>query len=348
MGKLKPIFLATIMIFAIMGAGIGTVSAQDSQMPDHAGPPDDIKNWTSTHPVSVDSFENNETEEILEGAMRVDNEYSDNVSLNITESEGNFSFDITIPSELEATNVSFYVNQEVVESAGEISNLSLLIDDEDSDFYIDNEAGPGESPWVLFQVDEFSTKGVEFTENGDEDSGPSGEFTSEGVPDGVQAFLNTSTLQNVDEELSGIIRVQDSELETVSAEMVSNDEQQTTLTIENTVNNSTSFYVQSDAIEAVAGTDFEVLIDGEQTNAGLTENGGSSWVAFEIDSFSEREVTFQSTESGGSGTADSFLEETIFGVPYLAIGGLLIALSITIGFAYWYQRKQEQTKFIEN
>jgi hypothetical protein len=333
--------VAMVLMVALSGA---TAMAQQGP-PEDAGPPENIKKFTSTESIPQDRLLGNTTQDIFynnsedESALRVEEEYIDEINVSVNEDRtaldrnlsGNTTpqlvFDVTIDND-SAENVTFYVQKSVVEEADQVENLSMLVNNNSSRFYVDEDAGPGNSPWVLFTIKDFSTNTVAFQGEG---SGPNGTFSDEGMPEGIESFLSTSPItqaQTDDSELTGKIRVSDSQKDTVNINMTQNDVGQTTLLINNTNNTSTTFYVQTQALESVTNESTGVLVnvDGNSTNSTLTEQGGANWVAFEVDHFSEREVTIQST-GGASLPGGSFM-----GIPILVLGGGIVALTVAAGY----------------
>lgn len=313
--------------------------------PEDAGPPDNIKQFASTQGIPQDQMNSTRTQNVFynnstnESAIKVDKEWRDETYINITEEtrvtdrnlSGNVTpqlvFDITINND-SADNVTFYVQKDVVEQADSVDNLSMLVNNNSSRFYVDEDAGPGNSPWVLFTIEDFSTNTVKFRANG---TGANGSFSDSGMPDDIDSFLNTTAItedQTEDSELSGKIRVSESQKDTVNINMTENGVERTTLLINNTNDTPTTFYVQTQAIESVTNESTSVLVavDGNRTNSTLTSQGGSQWVAFQVDHFSTREVTIESS-SGGSLPGGEFM-----GIPILALAGAIVAGAVAVGY----------------
>lgn len=120
-------------------------------------------------------------------------------------------------------------------------------------------------------------------------------------------------------------------LSTVSYSQNAPDETQ--LAINSTLNESMTIYIQTSAVESVTNSsNASVLIDGEQVSSGITEQGNSSWVAFEIDHFSERTVTIQATGTGGGGFLGGLNDTAVFVAMALIFVGVV---------AYLYSRETE-------
>ncbi|MFB6198760.1 MAG: CARDB domain-containing protein, partial [Halobacteriaceae archaeon] len=73
---------------------------------------------------------------------------------------GNYTLQITVTGN--ATNVTFFLQRQAVESSQNISNVTMYLDGQNHTFY-DTTAGPGNSPWLLFEINHFSTRTVSFT-----------------------------------------------------------------------------------------------------------------------------------------------------------------------------------------
>jgi hypothetical protein len=98
----------------------------------------------------------------LSGKLRVESAVADNVSVELLrETQTNYSLAITAPGS--ATNVTFYLQSQAVESSQNIQNVTMYLDGERQSFYVDSSAGPGNSPWIAFQIDHFSTRTVSFS-----------------------------------------------------------------------------------------------------------------------------------------------------------------------------------------
>jgi hypothetical protein len=100
----------------------------------------------------------------------------------------------------------------------------------------------------------------------------------------------------------GMVQIEREYAAATSIELVRNDRTNFTLDIEVTGNaTNVTFYVNVGAIEAAENIEgLEAYIDGEATAFGEVRNAQGGWIAFEVDHFSERRVTFE-TESAVSG-----------------------------------------------
>lgn len=136
-----------------------------------AGPPEDVETFKETDPIPESQLEQNASDVLYnstenESLIQVDSEHLDNTTVNISESTVNNStkleLDINVTTE-NATNVTFFIQSDAVENqAGNLSALELFLDSENHSWYVDESAGPGNSPWVMFTVPNFSTRTLTF------------------------------------------------------------------------------------------------------------------------------------------------------------------------------------------
>lgn len=130
------------------------------------GPPDNVNNFTDTVPITENHTVNNSSS--LAGKMRVEEQYADNITVEIARnSSTNYSLLISSSNE-NATNVSFYLQEEAMENSQNIENITMKVDGEAQTFGKSDESG---SPWVSFNIDHFSTRSVEFSADGGGGSG---------------------------------------------------------------------------------------------------------------------------------------------------------------------------------
>lgn len=358
-----------LMIALMLGSVLALaapITAQQQGPPPWAGPPGSdtgppTEGFSGTQPIPDSGLIGNTTEQAFspgnETAIRVERQYRDSVNVSLSnetvvienttvanttngtvntttfENESKLVFNVTIPDSENASNVTFYIQEEVVNSTGVVDNVSLLVNNQSQNFSVDRDAGPGNSPWALLVVHDFSTNTISFENEGSTASGPGATYDRKGIPEGVSNFLDTSPITeqqtvNNSSELAGKMRVSSDQLDTVTVEL-QDSPSETTLLINNTNNTSTTFFVQNAALESVTnGTNATVLVDGEQVQSGLTSQGGSNWTAFKIDSFSTREVTITSGATGGS--LGGIIDGSIYGIPNLALiaGGIIIVLLV--------------------
>jgi uncharacterized GH25 family protein len=118
--------------------------------------PERLASFTDTSdPGEVDSNS-------LSGKIRAETTVAEDVEVELLRNTPtNYSLAITAPNGTE--NVTFYLQSQAIESSQDIDNVTMYLDSEQRDFYVDEDAGPGQSPWVGFEVDEFSTRTVTFT-----------------------------------------------------------------------------------------------------------------------------------------------------------------------------------------
>lgn len=107
----------------------------------------------------------------LSGKIRVEESLVDNESTSldiIRSSATNYSIAITAPDDAE--NVTFYLQTQAISASQNMDNLTMYLDGEEYPFVVNESAGPGQSPWVAFNVPHFSTRTVSFTTTNE--SGP--------------------------------------------------------------------------------------------------------------------------------------------------------------------------------
>jgi hypothetical protein len=137
------------------------------------GPPEDVAAFQDTSPLDANKTDPSS----LAGQLRVESDLKENTSVTLTtNSSTEYSLNITVTEEAE--NVTFFLQSKAVESSQDIENITAYLDGEEMEFYVDESAGPGNSPWILFEVDHFSTRTVTFA------SGSSGPVVTDGNPAG--------------------------------------------------------------------------------------------------------------------------------------------------------------------
>jgi len=144
------------------------------------------------------------------------------------------------------------------------------------------DAGPGNAP----------------TETPDEaDEGDDSDDRSDDAPD-VDNFTDTSPLRGTQTDppsLAGKLRVESQHADNTTVELVRNSSTDFTLDV-NVTGNATNvtFYLQETAFAASQNvSNVSATLDGEPLALGTTEARGSTWIAFEIDHFSTRTVSFE-------------------------------------------------------
>lgn len=130
------------------------------QGPTAGPPPQDLAAFTETSPVTAQST----TPNSLSGKIRVEKAFKDNTTVALTaNTSANYTLQISIPN---ATNVTFFLQANAVTASQNLSDVKLLIDGNRSDYYENSSAGPGNSPWLLFEITHFSTRSATFTSAG--------------------------------------------------------------------------------------------------------------------------------------------------------------------------------------
>ena len=118
-----------------------------------------IASFTDTTPLD----ENQSTPDELAGKLRAESDVAANVSVELERnSSANYTLSITAPED--AKNVTFYLQEQAVSSSQNVENLTMYLDGAEHDYEVDASAGPGQSPWIAFQVPHFSTRTVTFTD----------------------------------------------------------------------------------------------------------------------------------------------------------------------------------------
>jgi hypothetical protein len=136
-----------------------------------AEPADGLTSFTGTsRPDEV-------TPNSLRGKIRAEAAVAADVEVELLrDTATNYSLAITAPNGTE--NVTFYLQSRAVKSSQKIDNLTMYIDNERQAFHVDESAGPGQSPWLGFRIDEFSTRTVTVTSESSTDDDTSAGFLS--------------------------------------------------------------------------------------------------------------------------------------------------------------------------
>lgn len=144
-------------------------------------------------------------------------------------------------------------------------------------------------------------------------------------------------------EIANATFIQLSEQNTTNITIADYNQKNVTFLVENTVNNSTTFYVRQDTLLDVYNTsslsNVELRVDGTELPYFAVSRNGEIYIAYTIDHFSTREVTFTDQNatlaatggSGGGGVLTVFGESLGIGVIILILGGLGLG-----GFAIYY------------
>lgn len=123
----------------------------------------DIAPFTETQPLTSKS----KVDTSLSGMIRVETPYQKNKTTYVEvrkSSPINYSIAISAPDS--ANNVTFYLQTTAISASQNIENLTMYLDSENHPFNV-TSTGPGNSPWVAFNVPHFSTRTVTFTTDGD-------------------------------------------------------------------------------------------------------------------------------------------------------------------------------------
>ena len=103
----------------------------------------------------------NITPSSLDGTVRTESAVADEVEIELLrDTPTNYSLAITAPNG--TTDVTFYVQSQAIESSQGIDNVTMYLDGTRQNFSVAENAGPGQSPWIGFEVSEFSTRTVSF------------------------------------------------------------------------------------------------------------------------------------------------------------------------------------------
>jgi len=320
--RLRAVLLSVLVLTVAVGPAVAADHTANRGN-DDPGPRD---GWTNTTTVNKSDISGNGSDVLYEEnetVLRVEESHADSISVTVPNASSNLSMSINITEN--ATNVTFYLQKDVVESnVGNVSDVTTLLDGNETDWYVDEDAGPGKSPWILFEIPEFSERQVTFESA--QDGGPDGSISDDGLPPGVDEFLSTTPLTGDDAgDLSGKVRVSDEQTTNLSTSVVENSESTTEIEFDSDLDTPTTVYIQSSAVESVVGDDIVVAVDGEPTNSTLTDQANSSWIVFEIDGFSTKTVTF--TSGGGGGlTSFSLSDLAVIGLSLAAAGFVLLYL----------------------
>jgi hypothetical protein len=134
-----------------------TPQATATPTPDDGADDDRPASFVETKPLD----ENQTNPDTLAGKLRVEREHHANTTVNLTRNTAsNYTMEITVTGD--ATNVTFFLQQQAVASSQNISNVTMYLDGEEHEYTVDTDAGPGNSPWIRFVVPHFSTRQVSF------------------------------------------------------------------------------------------------------------------------------------------------------------------------------------------
>jgi hypothetical protein len=121
------------------------------------------------------------------------------------------------------------------------------------------------------------------------------------MPPGVKSFVRTSPItgqQATPSSLSGKIRIDSEYASEASVELLRNSSTNYSLAITIDEARNVTVFLQQRALASSQNiTNVTAHVDGEPIRYGLTESRGSGWVAFRIDHFSTRTVSFTSGET---------------------------------------------------
>lgn len=160
-----------ILTFSIASIGVGIAQPQNNQAnqtPNNQSNPQ-IQGDIGILETTITSFSNTRpvTEvnpESLSGKIRVEQAFLDDTSVElIRNTSTNYTLNINVTGN--AKNVTFYLQQQAVISSLNITNLedyvTMYLDGEQHSF-ITTKAGPGNSPWIAFNIEKFSTRTITF------------------------------------------------------------------------------------------------------------------------------------------------------------------------------------------
>lgn len=210
----KISIVAGILILLFFGVSVSILSGV-AQPPDKPGKPNNPggqNNPNNQNNTNLSSFQNtqpiqNVSPSSLNGKIRVEKQYEKNTSVELVRnSSTNYTVDITITEN--ATNVSFYLQRQAVASSQNISNITMYLDGNKNNYTINTNAGPGNSPWIGFQIPEFTTRTVTFTSSNTDlsvtdkyDMDENGQIDGQEVRQAIGCFLFGTHC--IDSELTG-------------------------------------------------------------------------------------------------------------------------------------------------
>jgi hypothetical protein len=136
--------------------------------PDRLPPPNTTGDGLGDEDASIAAFSQtrvlspqNVTPGALAGDLRVERFASQDLSVQQhRDSATNYSIAISAPEG--TTNLTVYLKATTVSATQDMRDVTMYLDGEEHPFVVDESAGPGESPWIAFNVPQFSTRTVTF------------------------------------------------------------------------------------------------------------------------------------------------------------------------------------------
>lgn len=127
---------------------------------------DSLVPFSETARLSSDQLKNNS----LSGKISVEQRLSSNTSADILRSSPtNYSITLTAPDNAE--NITFYLQANAISTSQNVNNLTMYLDGDQHQYSVKESAGPGNSPWIAFNIPHFSTRTVSFISNSNEGAG---------------------------------------------------------------------------------------------------------------------------------------------------------------------------------
>jgi PGF-CTERM protein len=150
--------------------GNATVARSVTVKSDATTPPGDTETGAAIAPFSQTAeLTSSQLEDgSLSGKIRVEEPTANNTTTSVAllrASSSNYSIAITAPDNAE--NVTFYLQAQAITASQDVEDLTMYLDDDKHPFVVNESAGPGNSPWVAFNIPQFSTRTVSFTTDGE-------------------------------------------------------------------------------------------------------------------------------------------------------------------------------------
>ncbi|MFA1611752.1 hypothetical protein [Halobellus rubicundus] len=102
----------------------------------------------------------------LAGRISVESSVASETSVELLR-EGSTNYSIAITAPETAENVTFYIQERAISASQDVENLTMYLDGDQRAFDVGEDAGPGNSSWVAFNIPHFSTRTVSFTAESD-------------------------------------------------------------------------------------------------------------------------------------------------------------------------------------
>jgi len=246
------------------------------------------------------------------GKTRVNEAVADDTTVDlIRDDDTNMTVDVGVPEGTD--DATFYVMYDRSAGSAAPENVTVTVDGEPVEFGVveAEDEDDDNTTWLGVALNDsddtvsvYSPEGTLAPPERDEDDDGGAPGPREELPDSFADF-GPETEPGAKADLTGVepgmVRIEEGYASDTTIELVRNDRTNFTLDIEVTGDaENVTFYLNTNAIQASQHIEgLEAYVDGEETVFGEVTNARGGWIAFEVDHFSERRITFE-TESNVS------------------------------------------------